>query len=285
LASLAAHLQTLFLNFGHHFQAFYMCRSIQLKVSLCLRVFGKIAVFMSVAFTAQFSVAEIITFESSDEKSVLLELYTSQGCSSCPPAENWFSEFTEDERLWTQVFPIAFHVDYWDYLGWRDPFSAPAYSARQRRYERYQYVGNVATPGFVVDGKGWNGWFRGLPLPASTAVENKGSLNVEIKGRNVMARFSSERKFKASPKVHMAILGFGIVTPIKAGENRGKHLNHDFVALAYHSNFLLETVDGWQVNMKRPSNNKYSDSRQALVIWVSDGDDPKPIQVTGGWLK
>ena len=64
----------------------------------------------------------------------LLELYTSEGCSSCPPAEAWLSNLTTDARLWTDVVPVAFHVDYWDYLGWDDVFACADFSERQRDY-------------------------------------------------------------------------------------------------------------------------------------------------------
>jgi hypothetical protein len=95
----------------------------------------------------------------------LLEVYTSQGCSSCPPAEHWLTRFETDPRLWQQFIPVNFHVDYWDSLGWKDPFAAAKFSTRQRRYEQLSYATSVATPGFILDGRGWNGWFYGHTLP------------------------------------------------------------------------------------------------------------------------
>src|SRR5210317_1284191 len=96
-----------------------------------------------------------LNFSSGDRRVTLLELYTSQGCSSCPPAESWLNRFTDDDRLWKQVVPVAFHVDYWDYLGWRDPYALPQYSDRQRRYRSKGKVSAVYTPGFVVNGGEW----------------------------------------------------------------------------------------------------------------------------------
>jgi hypothetical protein len=72
--------------------------------------------------------AEPIQFQSSANHMLLLELYTSDGCSSCPPAEAWLARLKSDPRLWKDFVPVAFHVDYWDYLGWRDPFGAADYS-------------------------------------------------------------------------------------------------------------------------------------------------------------
>src|SRR6476646_4780454 len=70
-------------------------------------------------------------FESGPQRIHLIELFTSQGCSSCPPAEAWLSKLKSEPRLWKDFVPIAFHVDYWDRLGWRDPFATKEWTARQ----------------------------------------------------------------------------------------------------------------------------------------------------------
>jgi len=252
-------------------------------VKLCLRlnlILGVLVVTHSVN-------AKTITFESPTVAAALVELYTSEGCSSCPPAERWFSKLSNDKRLWTQLFPVAFHVDYWDYLGWRDPLASPSFSLRQRKYERYGHTQNVATPGFVVDGKGWNGWFRGRSLPVIDSVKNSGLIKAELNGQNVHVNFSpldGSEALKASPKVHVAILAFDIVIPIEGGENRGRDLKHDFVVVGYQDSHLIQSGGDWQVNLNRPDTHQYDDYRQAAVIWVSDGEDPRPIQVAGGWL-
>jgi hypothetical protein len=79
---------------------------------------------------------------------VVVELFTSQGCSSCPPADRIFSELAQDE----DIIPLALHVDYWDYLGWRDVFGSPAYSDRQRAYAHARGERMVYTPQMVIGG-------------------------------------------------------------------------------------------------------------------------------------
>src|SRR5262249_16012523 len=74
------------------------------------------------------------TFESCEMQSQLLELFTLEGCSSCPPAEKWLSALKSSSYLWKKAVPIAFHVDYWDHLGWRDRFAKPEFTSRQQRY-------------------------------------------------------------------------------------------------------------------------------------------------------
>ncbi|MGJ8664273.1 MAG: DUF1223 domain-containing protein, partial [Marinicella sp.] len=73
---------------------------------------------------------------SADEQTTLIELFTSEGCSSCPPADAFLSQFQNSDDLWNQYIPIAFHVDYWDYIGWKDVFASPEFSARQRSHKQ-----------------------------------------------------------------------------------------------------------------------------------------------------
>src|SRR4051812_33062365 len=89
-----------------------------------------------------------ITFQSGPEQTTLLELYTSEGCSSCPPAEKWLSHLKESPGLWKDFVPVAFHVDYWDRLGWRDLLADRGFSDRQLAYAESWHSENVYTPAF-----------------------------------------------------------------------------------------------------------------------------------------
>ena len=86
---------------------------------------------------------------SSHHRTAMLELYTSEGCSSCPPADAWLSTLKESDK----VVPLAFHVTYWDYIGWKDPFSDLRYDNRQREIERFNDGSTLYTPQLVLDGK------------------------------------------------------------------------------------------------------------------------------------
>jgi hypothetical protein len=86
---------------------------------------------LALLFVASQSVASL-QLDSGERQVTLLELYTSQGCSSCPPAERWLNTYIDNNKLWREVVPVAFHVDYWDYIGWQDTFAAAAYGERQR---------------------------------------------------------------------------------------------------------------------------------------------------------
>src|SRR5437762_13623520 len=108
------------------------------------------------------------TFESGKTQASLIELFTSEGCSSCPPAEKWLSALKLNPDLWKRTVPVAFHVDYWDRLGWRDRFAKPEFTSRQQRYAAAWGGDSVYTPGFVVNGKEWRGWFGGNMTPTSS---------------------------------------------------------------------------------------------------------------------
>ena len=90
-----------------------------------------------------------LTLSSGQQQTLLIELYTSEGCSSCPPAEEYLNALKQNQKLWQVYIPVAFHVGYWDYIGWRDPYAHPAYAKRQSEYARQRNQGTVYTPAFV----------------------------------------------------------------------------------------------------------------------------------------
>ena len=96
--------------------------------------------------------AEKITVMSNGQQTAVLELYTSEGCSSCPSADRWLAALVEVPEDELDVLALAFHVDYWDYLGWKDRFGSPKYTSRQRYLGRINSQRTIYTPEFFVDG-------------------------------------------------------------------------------------------------------------------------------------
>ena len=145
------------------------------------------------ALPATLSVAAEARFGSGPQQTALIELYTSEGCSSCPPAEAWMSRLKDSPGLWKQFVPIAFHVDYWDRLGWRDRFSSQRWTERQRRYASLWQSESVYTPAVVVNGREQ----RGLPGASLSQPNEKqaGVLDVTTSdGKNFSDRVSTRRK-------------------------------------------------------------------------------------------
>lgn len=137
-------------------------------------------------FAAVVAKAEPIQFQSSERQTSLLELYTSEGCSSCPPAEKWLSGMKSESGLWTDFVPVAFHVDYWNSLGWRDRWSSEKFSDRQRVYAQAWGSENIYTPELVLNGKEWSNWFdwKGARQDGQSA----GRFESQFRGREAMGR-------------------------------------------------------------------------------------------------
>ena len=222
--------------------------------------------------------AELV-LDSGQQRNTLIELYTSEGCSSCPPAEALLNRFVDDPELWTRYIPVAFHVDYWDYLGWRDPYAAAQHSARQRQYANSGNTRAVYTPGFMVNGKEWRPRFREQrpALEKTTA----GRLRITVRDQHLEARYSEAERAAAEPLVlHVAILGLDLHTRIQAGERAGREARHEFVVLNHQQ---FESAGGqWRFALDQAAAN--AEGRTALAAWVSRPGDLTPVQATGGYL-
>ncbi|MGA9854609.1 MAG: DUF1223 domain-containing protein [Gammaproteobacteria bacterium] len=213
----------------------------------------------------------------------LLELYTSEGCSSCPPADAWLSSLTQDPRLWTQIVPVAFHVDYWDGLGWHDPFDKHLYSERQQHIADRTADGVIYTPEFVLDGKPWSNWFnfRSLRLPDAT---DAGRLKLVVDGAHITASFNPVNADYKYVELHVVVLAFGVNKKVGAGENAGRTLRQDFLVIGYSKHLLTASRSEYTSAIQLPPSVKAQVSRYALAAWVSHPGDPAPIQSAGGWL-
>jgi len=217
----------------------------------------------------------------------LIELYTSEGCSSCPPADRWLGELRGKSGLWTEFVPLEFHVNYWDSLGWKDRLSTREFTAREYAYASAWGSSNVYTPCFVRNGEEWK------PLwgtPAASAA-NAGSLSIEIRDDGVCrAEFtpgSPVRSGADSFEVHVAVLGGGISSRVTAGENRGETLGHEFVVLGIAEKPLSQDGGGAVVRADLPLPRPIATeaARRALAAWVTLRGQLAPIQATGGWLR
>jgi hypothetical protein len=243
----------------------------------------RICLFMSliVAWVAPVG-AQTVHLESPGPRVSLLELYTSEGCSSCPPADRWISTLRDDPRLWREVIPVAFHVDYWDYIGWKDRFASPVYGNRQRDYARSRRLSNVYTPGFVLAGKEWRSWFRRPVLTVGNRVA-AGRLELNIDGQRAEASFTPSRPVSGALELHVAILGFDLSSEVHSGENGGRTLEHDFVVLGYRSLTTEKNNAVYTARFSLPA-LKVDSQRKAIAAWLSAPGDPSPVQAVGGWL-
>jgi hypothetical protein len=223
------------------------------------------------------------TVASGDRRVSLIELYTTEGCSSCPRADALLSSVKSRPDLWKSFIPLAFHVDYWDRLGWPDRFANTEWTLRQRRYAQFWRSRSVYTPGFAINGSEWRGFFEGQAFPAQ-AIETPGSLKLSTTNRTRWSiTFDSKTPSKSDFTAHVARMTSGEDTPVAAGENRGRTLHHDFVVLDLSSYPLVKTGETYFATIDLPPHKSTSPTR-AIAAWLTAGDNPTPIQASGGWF-
>jgi hypothetical protein len=175
---------------------------------------------------------------SGPHTTALVELYTSEGCDTCPPADHWLSSLFSQGFRPDQVVPLALHVDYWDYIGWKDPFAKGEFSARQRKLAAMRRPVLVYTPQVLLQGQDFRRWAgddfaeqvarinsraaRARIALAIRAIE-PGAIRAEL---SAMLFDPVEQKNAA---VYLAAYENRLASEVNAGENRGKRLAHDFV--------------------------------------------------------
>ncbi len=247
---------------------------------------GKFTYFASslFAFTAAFHITTASAtpqqFQSTVSQVQLIELYTSEGCSSCPPADRRLSKLKSDVGLWSERIPVAFHVDYWDYIGWEDPYAHPDNSKRQRVHAALGNVSNVYTPGFLVDGAEWRGFFSGAVLPLQRQ-QMPGPLALSYDSGEVKVSFDPAQEVPEQLNLQIAWLGAGIESSVTDGENMGRSLKHDFVVLK-RQELAFNSAAGFEHQGEFTADDLAPAEQYALVAWLEDPRG-RPVQAVGGW--
>ncbi len=229
-----------------------------------------------------------IRFQSKSDTVDLIELFTSEGCYSCPPADRWLSSLKNNRGLFTDFIPLSFHVDYWNYLGWRDQYSRPEYSERQRHYHQLGQVSGVYTPGIFLNGYEWRHW-RNLDTGEFNQYKTKnknvvGVLTLEYNPNKTLLRFEPANKNSTPDLAYVALLGADIQAPIAAGENKGKTLHHDFVVLNLQQAAMHANDQGEFVASLPRIDAQLAAPKLAIVAWINYAGKNQPLQATGGWL-
>lgn len=174
-------------------------------------------------------------FTSGENKSSVVELYTSEGCSSCPPADEFLSRLGKTKES-ARIIPLAFHVDYWDYIGWEDPYGKAKFTQRQRVVAKRNKQSTIYTPEFVVDGLEARGSGKvtdkvksAQQLPSEADIHL--NLSSVIQGEVTADVAISNLSYQGSdtPEVYLAVFENNLASSINAGENRGRRLEHDYV--------------------------------------------------------
>ena len=198
---------------------------------------GIIVVVAAIVLSFSFKKNAAINNNSMFEPVAVIELFTSQGCSSCPPADvllgQTIANAKKDEK---KIFALSFHVDYWNRLGWKDPFSESKYSQRQKDYVSAMGLDGAYTPQMIVNG---NSQFVGsdnnsLTQSVAKALQTKAAVNFKtltatyVEGRPIKVQYALEGDF-AGGKINFALVSLSETTVVKRGENGGHTLQNQNV--------------------------------------------------------
>ena len=186
--------------------------------------------------------------ESGERTVALIELYTSEGCSSCPPADRWLSGLAGRGYTPDRVVPLALHVDYWDYIGWKDPYAKREFSQRQRKLSQLQRMALVYTPQVLLQGRDFPRWstpafdsavkaINGQPAKARIVLEIHGAARgaLDAQASAVLA----DPAQAADAALYLAVFENRLVSRVTRGENGGRTLTHDHVVLEWQGPFAF----------------------------------------------
>lgn len=225
---------------------------------------------------AQTQAAGTCSARSGPAVTPVVELYTSEGCNSCPPADQWLSRLKADPG----VVALAFHVDYWDRLGWKDRFASAAYTQRQAQSQRGSGARFSYTPQVIVDGVDRPEWSR-LSTPLSAKGRPASSVEVRLsrEGNHFTASVAAGVGAPARLAAYWAVTEQGHVSAVKAGENDGVTLRHDYVVREYHP------VTAWNAAPDTPAVLAYDVSAEAdaahprtVNLVIVNADSGRPVQ-------
>ncbi len=163
-----------------------------------------------------------------ERRTPVIELYTSEGCSSCPPADQWLSTLKG-----LPVVAQAFHVAYWDYIGWKDRFATPAHTSRQRALGLANRLNGIYTPQVLRDGRDWRQWRN---APATAMATRPARATIRITHVAESDRFEAHVvpiQAAASWTAYWTVTEHGHQSRVTAGENAGELLKQDYVVRQY----------------------------------------------------
>ena len=211
----------------------------------------------------------------------VVELFTSEGCSSCPPADKLLRELTQKGRETNRrIYTMSFHVDYWNYIGWEDRFSKPEFTSRQKKYSQVMGTESVYTPQMIINGKTqFTGNRRDLAMEAinqALSVKPQLDLKIEIK---LETKDQIEMEYFVSNLPKSALINFAFVeddlsSQVNAGENYGSTLTHSNVVYALKSISLSQPQGN--ISLQKP--HSFEGHPNALIAFIQDS---KTMEILG----
>jgi hypothetical protein len=225
----------------------------------------------------------VVSSDSKTRQPVLVELFTSEGCSSCPPADRQLTFLeTQQPVSGAEVITLAFHVDYWDRLGWKDVYSSAEFSERQNQYVQRMKLTSSYTPQMVVDGRaefvGSNGG-QAMDAIAKAVVQPKAVVDIKLTESNAEIEIASVPKHE-SATVYLAAAEDGIVTDVRNGENGGKKLPHISVVRKLEIVGQLKSADTmFKGSAKLPTGSGWNHKNIKYIVFAQEDVSGRMIAI------
>jgi hypothetical protein len=239
--------------------------------TVTLATLATLACLSLLAVTAQ-AAAPTCQATSGAMAPTVVELYTSEGCSSCPPADKWLSTL----KGRPDVLALAFHVNYWDRLGWVDRFATPETTARQRELARLSGSAQVYTPQVLAGGRDWRDWHNSRPQLLRAVADSPVALTLQREGDTVTAEVSAAKPGSARLAGYWAVLEDQHESRVRAGENAGETLRHDHVVRLYRPVPAWAAAAGSRVQLQ--VSRGAPEFPRRVVFVVVDAVSAKPLQ-------
>ncbi len=209
----------------------------------------------------------------------VVELFTSEGCSSCPPADEAVGRLKDWKK---NLYILSFHVDYWNYLGWKDVFSDAAYSGRQQEYRNFFHLNNIYTPQVIVNGRVE---FVGSEESHLREVVQKTINEIPATEINIKVLQESNHKIPVSIssdgnpalRLNLALVQNFTTDFIQRGENKGKKLSHYFTVRDFKVQPDLKGVNTY--SLSTPAGFRNSD--YTVIAFLQDSNNGHIIAATG----
>jgi hypothetical protein len=227
------------------------------------------------------------SLRSQAHRVALLELYTSEGCSSCQPADRWLSSLVMSGFGPDRLVPLALHVDYWNDLGWTDRFSKAGFSQRQREAAQRSRSGVVYTPQVILDGTDLTGWGNAGRFASNVANINKSrpAADIHLTTDLTGATLHLDGEVRAEESMRrdavgawVAVFENRLVTRVAAGENGGRTLDHDYVVRALLGPIAINRGGIAKLNLQLPLDTTWNRAKLGVAVFAQDSATGSVLQ-------
>ncbi len=243
-----------------------------------------VCIALAIGLSSRIVLAKECSAKSGVQSTALLELYTSEGCNSCPPADAWVNELEKRGVGRGRVVPLALHVDYWDYIGWKDRFAQPQFTQRQQLISRRNTLNTIFTPQLVLNGVTMRRWGDDSKLATALDLIQSGKPRADI-GLSLRETRADRLAIEAGVTLHdpnartnsalyLAVYENGLSSEVRAGENSGVTLRHNYVVRAWLGPLPVDATAAREIDLS----HDWRKQNLGVAAFVEDHDTGAILQ-------